>query len=79
MPTRSGLVDGGDGPGASARVEPRFSHLVTRRALEVAASHLAVEPVVALQGPRAVGWSTLLQQLAREFGADIEVHRCQGT
>ncbi len=52
-------------------MEPPLSHLVTRRALEVAASRLAVEPVVALQGPRTVGKSTLLQQLARELGADI--------
>lgn len=71
MPTRSGFIDGGDGPGPSASAEARLSHLVTRRALEVAASRLAVEPVVAIQGPRTVGKSTLLQQLARAFGADI--------
>lgn len=52
-------------------MEPRLSHLVARRALEVAASRLAVEPVVAAKGPPTVGRSTLLQQLARELGADI--------
>ena len=69
--TRSGVAGEAHGPVPRGSAAPPLSHRVTRRALEVAASRLAVEPVVALQGPRTVGKSTLLRELARELGADI--------
>lgn len=44
---------------------------VRRRAIESALARLHDEPVVALQGPRTVGKSTLLAELARRFGVDV--------
>jgi uncharacterized protein len=43
---------------------PPISHIVKRRLLEVARERLADEPVIALQGPRTVGKSTMLAELA---------------
>jgi predicted AAA+ superfamily ATPase len=45
--------------------------LVSRRLLEVASERSIDEPVIALQGPRTVGKSTLLGQLARARGAEV--------
>jgi uncharacterized protein len=44
---------------------------VERRLAAVAAARIAEEPVVALQGPRAVGKSTLVRELADAAGADV--------
>jgi hypothetical protein len=44
---------------------------VERRLVAVAADRIAEEPVVALQGPRAVGKSTLVRELAEAAGADV--------
>ncbi len=41
-----------------------ISHIVKRRLLEVASERLEDEPVIALQGPRTVGKSTMLAELA---------------
>lgn len=46
-------------------------HIVARRALAIASARLAEEPVVAIQGARAVGKSTLLGQLASSLGARV--------
>ncbi len=48
-----------------------ISGVVARRLLEVASARLADEPVIALQGPRTVGKSTLLGELARSCGAEV--------
>jgi uncharacterized protein len=45
--------------------------LVARRIREVAQQRVGEEPVVALQGPRTVGKSTLLRQIAAEYGVDV--------
>lgn len=45
--------------------------LVPRRIADVVSSLLREEPVVALQGPRAVGKTTLLLDLARSLGAEV--------
>jgi predicted AAA+ superfamily ATPase len=45
--------------------------LVSRRLMEVASERLLDEPVIALQGPRTVGKSTLLDQLARARGVEV--------
>jgi len=45
--------------------------LVERRVAETVRSRLAVEPVVVLEGPRAVGKSTLLRALGDSLGRDI--------
>jgi hypothetical protein len=45
--------------------------LVARRIAAVVEARLREVPVVALQGPRSVGKSTLLQQLAHDLGATI--------
>lgn len=37
-----------------------ISHIVKRRLLKVASERLEDEPVIALQGPRTVGKSTML-------------------
>lgn len=50
---------------------PRLKGIVKRRALDVASSRLADEPVVAIQGARAVGKSTLLQEIASRAGSDV--------
>jgi predicted AAA+ superfamily ATPase len=50
---------------------PPLSGLVPRRALPVALARLQDEPVVALQGPRSVGKSTLLAQIATSVGAEV--------
>jgi len=48
-----------------------ISGVVTRRLLEVASERLQDEPVIALQGPRTVGKSTLLDELARARGVEV--------
>jgi uncharacterized protein len=48
-----------------------ISGIVTRRLLEVASERLTDEPVIALQGPRTVGKSTLLGELARSRGVEV--------
>ncbi len=45
-----------------------IASLVVRRLLELASQRLIEEPVIALQGPRTVGKSTLLAQLALAHG-----------
>jgi hypothetical protein len=45
--------------------------IVARRILEIASARLAEEPVVAIQGARAVGKSTVLGQLASNLGAQV--------
>ncbi|MHB1854940.1 MAG: ATP-binding protein [Acidimicrobiales bacterium] len=50
---------------------PPLTGLVARRVLAVALARLGEEPVVALQGPRSVGKSTLLAQLAAARGAEV--------
>lgn len=45
--------------------------LVSRRAADIVRSLMHDEPVIAIQGPRAVGKTTLLQQVANELGAEI--------
>lgn len=50
---------------------PALTTHVIRRAMAVAASRLNDEPVVALHGARAVGKSTLLQQLASALGVSV--------
>lgn len=47
------------------------SGIVTRRVSEIVARLLAVEPVIALHGPRSVGKSTVLQALARQVGRSV--------
>ena len=44
---------------------------VDRRALDLVQARLQDEPVVALQGPRTVGKSTLLAEVARRGGVDV--------
>ena len=44
---------------------------VPRRVLDVARARLLDEPVVALQGPRSVGKSTLLAAVAASLGAEV--------
>jgi predicted AAA+ superfamily ATPase len=48
-----------------------LDHIVARRTTAIASSRLAEEPVVAIQGARAVGKSTLLGQLASGLGAQV--------
>jgi len=48
-----------------------ISGLIKRRLLEVADERLKDEPVIALQGPRTVGKSTLLAELASSRGVDV--------
>ena len=50
---------------------PSIYGIVSRRVLSVAAQRLEDEPVLALQGPRAVGKSTLLADLAEARGAGV--------
>lgn len=45
--------------------------LVERRVRPVAAERLQDDPVVLLEGPRSVGKSTLLQELAQAMGAEL--------
>jgi uncharacterized protein len=45
--------------------------MVARRAATLIRSLLAEEPVVAIEGPRAVGKTTLLRQVADEVGASV--------
>lgn len=47
------------------------SGIVTRRVSEIVARLLAVEPVIALHGPRSVGKSTVLQTLAHQVGRSV--------
>ncbi len=54
----------------STDVSP-ISGLLTRRLLGLALERLRDEPVLALQGPRAVGKSTLLGELARAHGVEV--------
>lgn len=49
----------------------RFSGLKLRRLTSVALERLSEDPVVVLEGPRSVGKSTLLAELARAVGADL--------
>jgi uncharacterized protein len=44
---------------------------VKRRLVEIIRARLEVEIVVGLQGPRSVGKSTLLRQIATEAGVDV--------
>jgi predicted AAA+ superfamily ATPase len=48
-----------------------ISHIIERRLLEVASERLEDEPVVALQGPRTVGKSTMLAELADSRGVMV--------
>ena len=48
-----------------------FSGLKPRRLTSVALERLSEDPVVVLEGPRSVGKSTLLAELARAVGADL--------
>jgi predicted AAA+ superfamily ATPase len=48
-----------------------ISNLVTRHLLGIASRRLVEEPVIALQGPRTVGKSTLLAELARSHGVEV--------
>ena len=48
-----------------------FSGLKLRRLTSVALERLSEDPVVVLEGPRSVGKSTLLAELARAVGADL--------
>lgn len=48
-----------------------ISGLLPRRLLAIAGERLREEPVLALQGPRAVGKSTLLGELARSSGVEV--------
>jgi uncharacterized protein len=48
-----------------------ISGVITRRLLEVASERLEDEPVIALQGPRTVGKSTLLGELAGARGVEV--------
>lgn len=45
--------------------------LIQRRIQAVAEARLAEEPVIALQGPRAVGKTTLLRAIASQRGSDV--------
>lgn len=45
--------------------------MVTRRIAPIVEALLSEEPVVALQGPRAVGKTTLLRELAARFGVQV--------
>jgi uncharacterized protein len=48
-----------------------ISKTVARRLEQVAVTRLAEEPVIALQGPRTVGKSTLLRELAQARDAEV--------
>lgn len=48
-----------------------ISGTIPRRLLKVVSKRLNDEPVVALQGPRTVGKSTLLAELARTHGVEV--------
>ncbi len=48
-----------------------ISSVVSRRLLEISSNRLTEEPVIALQGPRTVGKSTLLGELARLHDVDV--------
>lgn len=48
-----------------------LAKLVERRLGEVALDRMGEEPVIVLQGPRAVGKSTLLRRLARSRGREV--------
>ena len=52
-------------------MESSSFRLYDRRALEVALRRIGTSPVVVLEGPRTVGKSTLLQQVAGHFSASI--------
>ncbi|HET8862323.1 MAG TPA: ATP-binding protein [Solirubrobacterales bacterium] len=53
-----------------AKVKP-LRQLLSRRVEHVARERLLDEPVIALQGPRAVGKTTLLRALAAGYGVDV--------
>lgn len=48
-----------------------ISGVVARRLLEVASERLEDEPVIALQGPRTVGKSTMMGELASSHGVEV--------
>jgi predicted AAA+ superfamily ATPase len=48
-----------------------ISSILVRRLADVASQRLVEEPVIAFQGPRTVGKSTLLGALASSFGVDV--------
>jgi predicted AAA+ superfamily ATPase len=52
-------------------MEQRLTGLVHRRLTQVALERFEDEPVLLLQGPRSVGKSTLLRQLADRLGAAV--------
>jgi predicted AAA+ superfamily ATPase len=53
------------------RVFAPISNQVARRLSEIVSKRLVDEPVIALQGPRTVGKSTLLSELARTHGVGV--------
>lgn len=52
-------------------MEDRLSGLVDRRLTQVALERFQDEPVLLIQGPRSVGKSTLLRQLAEQLGGEL--------
>lgn len=52
-------------------MEPKLIGLVHRRLMDVALDRFEDEPVLLLQGPRSVGKSTLLRQLADQLGGAL--------
>jgi uncharacterized protein len=52
-------------------VDAALTGIVKRRATEVVASLLPAEPVIAVQGPRTVGKSTLMQRIATDQDVDV--------
>lgn len=51
--------------------KPQPGGLISRRVERVARERLGDEPVIALQGPRAVGKTTLLRSLASAYGVGV--------
>ena len=56
---------------STATVSRMVEGQVDRRVVEVVAARMREVPVVVLQGPRSVGKSTVLNQIAREHGATV--------
>ncbi len=52
-------------------MEPRLDRIADRRLASVALERFEEEPVLLLQGPRSVGKSTLLRELADQIGAEV--------
>jgi len=49
----------------------QFAGMKSRRILDVALEHMLDDPVVILEGPRSVGKSTLLSEIARKRGGRV--------